>query len=134
MRRDDYLSTLVSLEFAQRSRQWVNWSHDVQERSSAVSPFSVPVSDAVAFFDRMYRADAYFALTFSGPMYLPVHYAQLVADLPGTMSSVFGALGVPDHPVSMVTEKQVSGDDWALVENLPELQAAFEAWQVRQEV
>ena len=82
----------------------------------------------------MYRADGYFALTFSGPGYLAVTYDQLVADVPATMASVFSALGVAPHEVSTVTQKQVSRDDWALVENLPELQAAFEAWQVRQEV
>jgi hypothetical protein len=124
---------LVSLEFAQRSRQWVNWSHDVQERP-AVAPFSVPVDSAVAFFDRMYRADGYFALTCSGPGYLAVSYDALVADVPATMATVFSQLGVAQHDVSTVTQKQVSRDDWALVENLPELQAAFEAWQVRQEV
>jgi LPS sulfotransferase NodH len=133
MRRDDYLSTLVSLEFARRTRQWVNWSHDPQSRAE-VSSFSIPVKQALAFFDRMWRADAYFSLTFSGPNYLPVHYSRLVVDLPGTMSSVFASLGVPDHPVSMVTEKQVSGEDWSLVENLPDLQSAFAAWQVQQEV
>lgn len=133
MRRDDYLSTLVSLEFAQRSRQWVNWSHDLHERDE-VKAFTIPVADATAFFDRMRRADAYFALTFSGPGYLPVHYDALVADVPGSMADVFAALGVADHEVHTVTEKQVGRDDWALVENLPELQSAFEAWQLRQEI
>lgn len=132
MRRDDYLSALVSLEFARRSRQWVNWSHDVQERQT-VKPFSIPASDARAFFEEMYRADAFFALRFSGPGYLAVEYDDLVRDMPGTMGAIFDALKVPHQDVSMVTEKQVSSADWSAVKNLDELQAEFERFQTEQE-
>jgi len=133
MRRDDYLSALISLEFAQRGRQWVNWSHDVQEREK-VRPFSIDIARARAFFASMYRADSFFALRFSGPGYVAVEYADLVADVPGTMEGVFGALGVPPAEVSTVTQKQVQSADWKLVENLPELQAEFEAFTTAQEV
>lgn len=133
MRRDDYLSTLVSLEFAQRSRQWVNWSHDVHERDS-VAPFAIDVEHALAFFDRMHRADAYFALSFGGAGYRAVHYSDLVADVPGTMQALFNHLGVPPRAVHTVTEKQVRREDWGLVSNVAELQSAYDAWSLRQEV
>ncbi len=133
MRRDDYLSVLISLEFATRSRQWVNWSHDPQSRAT-VEPFEIEPDRARAFFDDMYRADAYFALRFAGPNYLDVHYDQLVGDVPGTCARVFDSLGVAPADVSTVTEKQVSSGDWDLVKNLDELQAEFDAFQQRQEV
>jgi len=132
MRRDDYLSALISLEFARRGHQWVNWSHDVQDRE-AVKPFTIDLGTAREYFESMYRADSFFALRFTGPGYLGVEYEQLVSDVPGTMDTVFSTLGVAPTPVSMVTEKQVTSTDWSLVKNLPELQLAFEAFTARLE-
>jgi LPS sulfotransferase NodH len=133
MRRDDYLAVLLSLEFAQRSRQWVAWSH-LQEPRRELAPFTVPRDRARAFFEDMHRADAYFALHFAGPGYLPVHYEDLVDDLPATMAAVFAALGVAPRDVSAVTEKQVGDADLDLVENLDELRDEFAAFVLRHDI
>lgn len=133
MRRDDYLDVLVSLEIASRSRQWVNWSHDVQAREE-LSRFKIDVDRANAFFAQMYSADSFFALNFAGPNYTAVQYETLVANLEGQTTSLFELLGVADHPVSAVTEKQVRSTDFELIKNMDELVAAFEAFKVGTEV
>ena len=133
MRRDDYLDVLVSLEIASRSRQWVNWSHDVQAREE-LSRFKIDVDRAVSFFERMYAADSFFALNFAGPHYLSVQYESLVSDLEGQTAARFDVLGVDAHAVSAVTEKQVRASDFELVKNMDELVAAFEAFKVGTEV
>jgi LPS sulfotransferase NodH len=133
IRRDDYLSVLVSLEFATRSRQWVSWSH-LQEPRREIEPFAVPRERARAFFEDMHRADAYFALHFAGPGYLAVHYEDLVDDLDGTMAGVFTALGVPPREVSAVTEKQLDESDLSLVLNLAALAEEFALFRERHEI
>ena len=133
MRRDDYLDVLVSLEIASRSRQWVNWSHDVQQRES-VSPFTIKVERAREFFERMYRADSFFALRFAGDNYIPLHYNELVRDIPRASADLFARLGVPDHEVQAVTEKQVQVSDFELIKNMDHLVAEFTAFQSRTEV
>ena len=133
MRRDDYLDVLISLELASRSRQWVNWSHDVQQRRP-VSPFSIKVERAREFFERMYRADSFFALSFAGENYISLQYSELVRDIPQSSAYLFARLGVPSHEVSAVTEKQVTGSDIDLIKNMDELVAEFTAFQSRTEV
>ena len=133
MRRDDYLDVLISLEIASRSRQWVNWTHDPQQRDS-LSPFSIKIERAREFFDRMYRADSFFALNFAGENYIPLQYSELVRDIPQSSAYLFARLGVPSHEVSAVTEKQVTGSDIDLIKNMDELVAEFTAFQSRTEV
>lgn len=133
MRRDDYLDVLVSLEIASRSRQWVNWSYAKQEREP-LAPFTIKVERAREFFERMYRADSFFALRFAGENYIPLHYNELVRDIPRASADLFARLGVPDHEVKAVTEKQVQISDFELIKNMDDLVAEFTAFQTRMEV
>lgn len=133
MRRDDYLDVLISLEIASRGKQWVNWSHDVKERGS-VSPFSIGVERAREFFEAMYRADSYFALNFIGPRYIPLHYSEVVKDIPAASAALFAQLEVAPHPVKLVTEKQVQASDLELIKNMDELVTEFSAFRQRKEI
>ena len=133
MRRDDYLDVLISHEFASRSGQWVNWSHEPKERDVLV-PFEIDLENARDFWERMYRADSFFALSFSGDKYIPIHYSQLSSNIPAASADLFIRLNVEPHEVTGVTEKQVNGDDLDLILNLDALTQEYSAFRRELEI
>ncbi len=124
VQRSNYLDVLISKEIAARSRRWVDWSHE-EETSVDVAPFSVDVESARSFFAALLQADEFFVLHFAGPGYLAVEYQDLVGDLEGVSAQVFAFLGVGEHPVTMVTRKQVGAPEVALVRNLDVLEDEY---------
>ena len=128
MRRDDYLDVLISHEFASRSGQWVSWSHDSKTRDE-IPPFEIDLENARDFWERMYRADSFFALSFSGDKYFPIHYSQLSSNIPSASADLFSRLNVEPHEVTGATEKQVNGDDLDLILNLDVLMQEYSAFR-----
>ncbi|MDD2857078.1 MAG: Stf0 family sulfotransferase [Candidatus Nanopelagicales bacterium] len=130
IRRDDYLSVLISLELAKRTKVWVQWSSDRSSRPP-VRPFSIRVGRALEFFEQMQRSDDYFATLFAGPNYLSISYESLVAEWQETADRIFALLGLDTMPVQMVTDKQVLDSDLALIRNHDALHDAFETFRAR---
>jgi hypothetical protein len=128
MRRDDYLSVLISHEFASRSGQWVSWSHNPQMRDK-ISPFNIDLQNARYFWERMYRADSFFALSFSGDKYIPVHYSQLISNISASSADIFSRLAVDPFEVAPVTEKQVGINDFELILNMETLTQEYESFR-----
>lgn len=128
MRRDDYLDVLISHEFAARSGQWVSWSHDPTLRGE-IAPFEIELNSARDFWSRMYRADSFFALSFSGEKYIPIHYSELISNISTSSTNLFNRLGVAPCEVTAVTNKQVAANDLDLILNLDELTQEYAAFR-----
>jgi LPS sulfotransferase NodH len=127
IRRENYLDSLLSREFAERGKQWVAWSH-LQEPRGEISEFSVPLQRARQHFEGYLDVDSILIEEFAGISYRSIFYEDLVEHLDPVMASVFNFLGVAQRDVGMVTDKQVAAHDLALVRNLAQLRAEYAAF------
>jgi len=129
IRRENYLNSLISREFAERGKQWIAWSHRQALRSD-INAFSIPLERARQHFEDSKGVDCLIEETFAGPGYRAIFYEDLVEHRDPVMASVFDFLKVSQCDVSPVTDKQVSEEDLALVRNLAQLRSEYEVFRI----